>query len=160
MTEFDTVLTNGSSGDRLAHIGFVVRKIDKELTRWIRAGAVLLIEPEEDPIQKVYCALVGFPKSTPFELVAPAGDDSPVETRLKKGGGLDHVCYFVDDIHKAVEEYVGRGGQVVVEPVYGVVFDRIIAFIQMRTGLTVELMQMTAEKRKDLDPLASYFKLV
>jgi|GEM_PF-374606 len=151
---------NNIGDDKLAHIGFVVRKIEIEYQRWLDAGACVYIEPEVDPIQKVWCALVGFPKTLPFELVAPAAPDSPVNTRLKKGGGLDHVCFFVDNIEAALKSYAAMGGLVVVEPVYGVVFDRVIAFIQMRTGLVVELMQKAPERRKTKDPLTPYFSRI
>jgi methylmalonyl-CoA/ethylmalonyl-CoA epimerase len=134
----------------------------KELKRWQASGARVFIEPEIDPIQKVCCALVGFPLAVPFELVAPApdlpvGEKSPVDTRIKRGGGLDHVCYFVDDVSIAVEACQKRGGALIVEPVYGVVFDRAIAFLHMRTGLIIELMCRKAEGRKLTDPLKPWF---
>ncbi|MEK7264533.1 MAG: VOC family protein [Pseudomonadota bacterium] len=157
MTESDPIAASPAAGDRLAHIGFVVRDIERELTRWTSAGAVVFIDPELDPVQKVYCALVGFPSALPFELVAPSGEDSPVQARLKKGGGLDHVCFFVDDIEAAFADYQARGGLPLVSPVYGVVFDRMIAFVQMRTGLVVELMKLKRENRKAADPLTVYF---
>lgn len=160
MTESDAFAAFSAAGDRLAHLGFVVRDIEKEMKRWTAAGAAVFIEPELDPVQKVFCALIGFPAALPFELVAPAGQDSPVQARLKKGGGLDHVCFFVDDIDNAFAEYQARGGLPLVAPVYGVVFDRMIAFVQMRTGLVVEMMRATPESRKPSDPLNRYFAAV
>lgn len=162
MTEFspDMAVPFSAGGDRLAHVGFVVRDMEKELNRWTSAGARLFIAPEVDPVQKVSCALIGFPSTLPIELVAPAvpGEPSPVDGRLKRGGGLDHICYFVDDVSAAIADFETRGGMVVVPPVYGVVFDRTIAFLQMRAGLVVELMSLERAGRKPVDPLQEYFK--
>lgn len=161
MTAFDSRATPSfpAGGDRLAHVGFVVRDIDKELKRWVGAGARLFIAPEIDPLQKVWCALIGFPETLPIELVAPvAGETSPIEARLKRGGGLDHICYFVDDVGAALADFEERGGVVVVSPIYGSVFDRMIAFLQMRTGLIVELMSASPIGRKPADPLQSYYE--
>lgn len=158
MTGSDALAPFSGAGDHLAHLGFVVRDIEKEVSRWVKSGAALFIDPEFDPIQNVYCALVGFPAALPFELVAPGGENSPVQARLKKGGGLDHVCLFVDEIEPAFEAYQARGGLPLVTPVYGVVFDRKIAFVQMRTGLVVELMQSHRDGLKAADPLERYFK--
>lgn len=160
MTESEASQAPSGAGDKLAHLGFVVRDIEKEMKRWAASGAVTFIEPELDPTQMVYCALVGFPTALPFELVAPAAENSPVQARLKKGGGLDHVCLFVDDIDVTFTEYQSRGGLPLVAPVYGVVFDRMIAFVQMRTGLVIELMQSLRENRKPVDPLSRYFAAV
>lgn len=160
MTESDAISAFAGTGDRLAHIGFVVRDIEKEMKRWMSAGAQLFIEPEIDEIQRVACALVGFPSVLPFELVAPVSEDSPVQARLKKGGGLDHVCLFVDEINAAFADHQARGAIPLVAPVYGVVFDRMIAFVQMRTGLVVELMKAAPEGRKAADPLDRYFRAV
>ncbi len=160
MTASESITAFSGAGDRLAHIGFVVRDIEKELKCWTAGGAALFIEPELDPNQKVWCALVGFPSALPFELVAPSAADSPLQARLKRGGGLDHVCLFVDNIDTAFADYQARGGLPLVAPVYGVVFDRMIAFVQMRTGLVVELMQFARENRKAIDPLTHYFTAI
>lgn len=152
-------MTDGSGPDfPLAHIGFVVKDIDKAYKQWTTSGAKPFIAPELDPVQKVWCALVGYPGTAPIELVAPANTiDSPALGRLKRGGGLDHLCYFVDDVAVGCETLQARGGLLVVPPVYGVVFDRTIAFLMMRTGLTIELMARQPAGEKADDPLASYF---
>jgi methylmalonyl-CoA/ethylmalonyl-CoA epimerase len=125
----------------LAHLGYVVPDMQRALKRFEAEGAVVVIAPTDDPIQRVSCCLVRCDGAVDIELVAPlVPGDSPVEARLKRGGGLDHVCYFVDDLEAAVATEVEAGSIVVCEPVHAVTFDRRIAFVQRRSGLVVELM--------------------
>ena len=125
----------------LAHLGYVVADMTRALRRFEAEGAVVEIPPTPDPIQKVSCCLLRVDGALHVELVAPlTPGDSPVESRLKRGGGLDHVCYFVDDVPAALQVETDAGAIVVCEPVHAVTFDRQIAFVQRRSGLVVELM--------------------
>lgn len=125
----------------LAHIGYVVADMDRAVRRFETEGSVVVISPTEDPIQRVSCCLVRTDDAIDIELVAPlVPGDSPVEARLKRGGGLDHVCYFVDDLEDSLASEIGAGALVVCEPTYAVTFDRDIAFVHRRSGLVVELM--------------------
>ena len=125
----------------LAHIGYVVADMDRAVRRFETEGSVVVISPTEDPIQRVSCCLVRTDDAIDIELVAPlVSGDSPVEARLKRGGGLDHVCYFVEDLEDSLASEIGAGALVVCEPTYAVTFDRDIAFVHRRSGLVVELM--------------------
>jgi methylmalonyl-CoA/ethylmalonyl-CoA epimerase len=102
---------------------------------------VVVIPPTDDPIQRVSCCLIRSDGAVDIELVAPlVPGDSPIESRLKRGGGLDHVCYLVDDISEALTSELATGAIVVCEPTHAVTFNRQIAFVQRRSGLVVEFM--------------------
>ena len=125
----------------LAHLGYVVADMDRALKRFEAEGSVVVIPPTADPLQRVTCCLLRSDDAVDIELVAPlTPGDSPVESRLKRGGGLDHICYFVDSLAEELEAEIAAGGLVVCEPTYAVTFDRDIAFVQRRSGLVVELM--------------------
>jgi len=125
----------------LAHLGFVVPDMQRALKRFEAEGAVVLIPPTDDPIQRVSCCLIRSDGAVDMELVAPlVPGDSPIESRLKRGGGLDHVCYFVDDMSEALASEIATGAIVVCEPTHAVTFNRQIAFVQRRSGLVVEFM--------------------
>ena len=125
----------------LTHLGFVVRDMHRALKRFEAEGAVVVIPPTDDPIQRVSCCLVRCDGAVDIELVAPlVPGDSPIEARLKRGGGLDHVCYLVDDVSEALASELAAGALVVCEPTHAVTFDRQIAFVQRRSGLVVEFM--------------------
>jgi len=152
MPDLNTLSDNldGLETGKLCHIGFVVPKMERALTQWLNTGAQIIIPPTDDPVQHVSCALISFAGSVPIELVAPLGDveESPVAARLKRGGGLDHVCMFTDDMNMDIARHQEKGALLVVKPVYGCVFDRQIAFLQLRTGLVLELMNRRPEGRQ------------
>ena len=136
------------------HWGYVVANMDRALKTWIAQGSELIVPPAADPVQRVTCCFLIYKGTVPIELVAPLdGGPSPVETRLKKGGGLDHVCLFTDNLEAEVATLRANGGQVVVEPCYGSVFDRRLAFVSTRMGLLVEIMNELPEGQLSIDPL-------
>lgn len=127
----------------LHHIGYVVRSMRSALTRFTDEGAVVVVEPIEDPIQRVEVALLRTDGDVPIELVAPIpGVDGPIESRLKRGGGFDHLCYSVRDVAATVDADEARGSLVVCRPVFAVAFSRTVAFVQRRTGMVVEYISI------------------
>jgi methylmalonyl-CoA/ethylmalonyl-CoA epimerase len=138
----------------IAHIGYVAPQMERALATWQRAGAEIIVPPALDPIQNVMCALLVVAGIVPVELVAPMpSGPNPVATRLSKGGGIDHVCIYVDDVAAAFADQLAQKSMGVVEPHYGAVFDRDIAFVVTRGGLVLELMQRRAQGRLPADPL-------
>src|SRR6266540_2696547 len=90
------------AGPAIHHVGYVVRDMASALERFTTEGAELLIGPTDDPVQKVTCALLRLAEGIDIELVAAIDpDDSPVSARLRRGGGLDHICLAVDDVPTA-----------------------------------------------------------
>lgn len=129
------------SGLELAHIGYVVTNMDGALKRFVREGAEVVLTPCHDPVQNVHVAVVELPGQVAIELVAPDDSgNSPVKARLDRGGGLDHLCYFTDDIEAAVNHETEQGAVVVCDPVFAVAFNATVAFVHRRTGLVVEYM--------------------
>lgn len=142
---------------KVFHWGYVVPNMDRALKGWTAIGALIVVPPAPDPIQKVTCSLLIFRGAVPIELVAPiVATDNPVKNRLAKGGGLDHLCLFTDDLKVDLESFVSEGAAVVVPPCYGEVFDRELAFVVTRVGLVVELMSWRAVGRHSKDPLAGF----
>ncbi len=131
----------------LHHVGYVVADMDRGLKQFMAEGAVLEIPPTDDPIQKVTCALLRLVDGTAVELVAPLDpEDSPVTSRLRRGGGLDHLCYSVDDVQTALDAEDEAGSLIVCDPVHAVTFDKTIGFALRRSGLLVEFMSRETER--------------
>lgn len=123
----------------LHHIGYVVPRMAAALKRFVDEGATVLVEPIDDPTQRVTVALLSIDGEVPVELVAPIpGVDGPLNARLQRGGGFDHLCFVVDDVAAALAEDAERGALVVCEPVFAVAFTRTVGFVQRRTGMVVE----------------------
>lgn len=130
---------------QLHHVGYVVAKMDRGVRQFVAEGARVVIEPTDDPIQKVTCALLQLADGSHVELVAPIDpDDSPVNSRLRRGGGLDHLCFTVDDVRAALDAEEAAGGTIVCDPVHAVTFDETIGFVLRRSGLLVEYMSGAA----------------
>lgn len=147
------------STDTLAifHLGYVVRDMAIAVRKWEHMGARIIVPPTIDPIQNVTCALLNYKTAVPIELVSPADNGAnPLKSRLAKGGGLDHICLFSDDVAADLTVAVAEGGVVAVPPSYGAVFDRVIAFVVTRPGLVVEYMSRQAVGRATIDPLSPW----
>jgi catechol 2,3-dioxygenase-like lactoylglutathione lyase family enzyme len=123
----------------LHHIGYVVPRMGAAISRFRDEGATVVVEPVEDPIQRVTVALLTTDADVPIELVAPVPDlDSPITARLRRGGGFDHLCFSVSDVADALAQETERGSLLVCEPVFAVAFTRTVAFVQRRSGMVVE----------------------
>ena len=129
----------------LHHLGFVVSSISavaEEFAVCISArwdGEII-----HDPVQRVRVAFFSpvDPRNPVFELVEPASEVSPVGNFLKKGGGLHHVCYEIDDLESGLREARGVGLVIVAAPTPAVAFGgRRIAWVCSKRRLLVELLE-------------------
>ena len=93
------------------HVGIAVRDLQKAIAVHKSLFDYTLISgPFDDPIQKVsVCFLSRGKGDTVLELVAPLGEDSPVNGTLKRGGGVYHICYQVSDLAGAIRHLTERG---------------------------------------------------
>jgi methylmalonyl-CoA/ethylmalonyl-CoA epimerase len=130
----------------LHHLGFVVSSIsavaeDFAVSISARWDAEIIF----DPIQRVRVAFFhpADTRNPVFELVEPASEGSPVSNFLKKkGGGLHHVCYEIDDLESALREARGAGLVIVADPAPAVAFDgRRIAWVSSKRRLLAELLE-------------------
>ena len=87
-----------------------------------------------------------------IQLLEPIDECSPVTQFLKKrGGGLHHLCFEVDDIEEITEQLTKRGFSMVREPVECVGYDRSfkrkctqpskIAFFLLPNKILIEFLQ-------------------
>jgi len=130
----------------LHHLGCVVRSISTVADAFATSisaswdGRII-----HDPLQRVRVAFLKpvDPRNPVYELVEPAGDDSPVGRFLKKaGGGLHHVCYEIDKLESGLEEAERAGFAVVSTPTPAAAFGgRRIAWICCKNRLLLELLE-------------------
>ena len=129
----------------LHHLGCVVRSISAVAEAFATSisaswdGQII-----HDPLQRVRVAFFKpvDPRNPVYELVEPAGADSPVTNFVKKGGGLHHVCYEIDDLEAGLEEARGAGFVMVSSPKPAVAFGgRRIAWICSRNRLLIEFLE-------------------
>lgn len=84
---------------RLHHIGIAVRTLDDGAPTWSDGGIGLREEGRED-VHPARTRVAMFPiGESRIELLEPMGEDSPIARFLdKKGPGIHHICFEVDDI--------------------------------------------------------------
>lgn len=129
---------------KLHHIGLVVPKIKDsvgEITKYIKFETVGLPTPVGSQKVNICFLKIGEPL---LELIEPVEKDSPVFEFAKQGGGIHHLCFEVNDIHKELDTLVQNGATVLVKPVEG--FDkRLIAFVDLNMKNTkcglIELLE-------------------
>lgn len=131
---------------KLHHVGIVVPNLDS----WgVAYASSIGLEPASeivhDPIQKVRLQFWGGPSAGLLELIEPAAPDSPVWGELKKGGGLNHLCFEVDDLDRQIQDAVTGGAILAVSPVPAVAFSgRRIAFLFFRKVGLIEFLEAEA----------------
>ena len=129
----------------LHHLGFVVASISKAAEQFAISMAVCWDgKVTHDPVQRVRVAFFNplDARNPVFELVEPASDLSPVSNFLKKGSGLHHVCYEIDDLESGLREAKATGLAIVAAPTPAVAFGgRRIAWVCSRRRLLMELLE-------------------
>jgi len=129
---------------RIDHIAIVVEDIDSALGFWHDALGLELDHIEDVPEQK---SLVAFlPASgSEVELVKPTTDDSGVARYLqKRGPGMHHICFEVDDIDAILTQLREKGVRLINETPITSSDGKKLAFIHPEStgGVLVELYQL------------------
>jgi methylmalonyl-CoA epimerase len=95
------------------HLGFAVIDLDAAVATYERLFGASLEHRDAVGDQGVEAAslLLG---SSRLELLAPTGDDTPVGRFLsKRGPGMHHVAYEVDDVRAALDELEQNGAELI-----------------------------------------------
>lgn len=90
---------------KLHHIGIAVRSIENSLRLWRDVFGMKVKLVEEVSEQKVRVAMLES-GAVSIELLEPLAGDSPVAKFIeKRGEGLHHLSFRVDNIKKMIEEF-------------------------------------------------------
>jgi len=129
---------------RIDHLGIAVKDLDASLKRWreLFGGKVGVIEEIRERGVKV--APLEFEDGSAVELVAPLGEDSPIEKFInERGEGIHHLSLEVDGIEEVMEELRNKGIQFIQEEPQKGAEGSKIAFIHPRNleGVLLELKE-------------------
>ena len=111
------------------HLGVAVADLDEALTTYRNLFGAALEHRATVGDQGVEAAavLVGAGR---VELLASLGDDTPVGRFLaKRGPGMHHVAFEVDDVHASVESLRGSGATLIDEEPREGLFGLEVAFV-------------------------------
>jgi methylmalonyl-CoA/ethylmalonyl-CoA epimerase len=90
--------------NRIDHIGIAVESLEESLPFYRDVLGLKMLGTEEVASQKVRVAMLSVGESR-IELLEPTSDDSPIAGFLRKRGqGIHHIAYAVDDAAEAVDE--------------------------------------------------------
>ena len=98
---------------RLNHVAIAVADLEAAAAQYRDVLGAKVSSPADLPEHGVTTVFVELP-NTKIELLHPLGEDSPIRQFLERNpaGGLHHVCYEVEDIHRARDQLVGKGARV------------------------------------------------
>ena len=128
---------------KVDHIGIAVKSIDEALKFYEGVLGIKCVSQEVVEEQKVKVAFLPV-GDTEVELLESTDEDGPVAKFIeKKGEGIQHIAYKVDDIEQAIEELKGKGIKMIDDkPRYGAGGAKI-AFLHPKStfGVLIELCQ-------------------
>ena len=128
---------------RVDHIGVAVEDLDASLELYERDYGMKLVHRETVIEQGVEAVLLDVGENH-IELLSPTGPDTPVGKFLaKKGPGMHHVAYQVEDIEAALAALKGSGLRLIDETPRTGIRNSRVAFLHPATagGLLTELVQ-------------------
>ena len=131
---------------RLNHVAIAVPDLMEAAAQYKQMLGASVGEPQDEPDHGVTVIFIELP-NTKIELLHPLGENSPIDTFLKKNpsGGIHHVCYEVQDIIKARDHLSSEGVRILGsgEPKIGA-HGKPVLFLHPKdfTGTLIELEQV------------------
>jgi LAO/AO transport system kinase len=107
------LLKRGSEGIVLDHIGVAVERLDERLPLYRDLLGLEHLETEEVPTEGVRAAFLPAGR-TRIELLEPTRGDAALQRHLeRRGEGVHHLCFEVDDLDGALARFREAGHEIV-----------------------------------------------
>ena len=127
----------------LDHVAIIVNDLDESVPIYERILGVKPISVKDVPAQNVRVAFFEVGNGVDVELIQPTKADSGVARFLeKRGQGVHHICFKVDDVDKELSTMAGKGIELIDRRGRNEITGRI-GFIHPRStgGVLIELAQ-------------------
>ena len=128
---------------KIDHIAIAVRSLESSAKIYAHMLALQKWDTEEVEQQRTRVAFLPLGESR-IELIAPTDDTSPVASFLaKRGEGLHHVCFQVDDLAEEMSRLAAAGMRLVDPRPRPGAGGALIAFVHPSSacGVLIELSQ-------------------
>ena len=125
---------------KVNHIGIAVKNMDEAREFWIKMYGVETPPPMTEKDMQVCMIKLG---DVLIELLAPVGEGVMSKFIEKRGEGIHHICYEVENVYSAIKELAAKGMELVdKEPREGA--EGKIAFLHPRAthGVLTEIVQV------------------
>lgn len=128
---------------KIDHIGIAVRDLKKAASLYSDSFGLEVSDEIDAPERQLRIAFTEI-SGVKLEFLMPTDNESVVAKFIdKRGEGIHHICFEVDDIERAISELKSKGVELVDEkPRLGVEGDKII-FLQPKStlGVLIELKE-------------------
>ena len=128
---------------KINHIGIAVKSLDDSIPFYRDQLGMTFEGTEEVAEQKVKVAFLQIGESR-IELLEPTSEDSPIAKFLeKKGEGVHHMAYEVDDVVAALADLKEKGIRLIDETPRRGAHNSLIAFLHPKAtgGVLTEICQ-------------------
>jgi methylmalonyl-CoA/ethylmalonyl-CoA epimerase len=128
---------------KIDHIGIAVKNLDEALKFYEEILGIKCVGTEVVEEQKVKTAFLPI-GDTEVELLEATDEDSPIAKFIeKRGEGIQHIAYRVDNIEKALEEVKAKGIRLIDEKPRKGAGGAKIAFLHPKStyGVLIELCE-------------------
>jgi methylmalonyl-CoA epimerase len=133
----------------LYHVAIAVKNIEEAESLYKEALGLEVTHREVVPEQGVRASMLETEGGgTAIELLEPLGEESPISKFLeKRGEGIHHICFYVEDIEEALRRLKEKGVRLIDETPRKGAHSTKVAFIHPKAmgGVLVELAQRVEE---------------
>lgn len=129
---------------RIDHIAIAVENLEGSRAFWEKAMGLHVHEVRNVPEQAVDIAFLPIGQSE-VELVQPATPDSGIAKWMqKRGAGIHHICFEVDDIQATLQELAAQGMELIDKTPRKSADGKLYAFVHPKStgGVLLELYQL------------------
>ncbi len=130
---------------KLDHIGIAVKDLEESRKFYGQVLGLQVSEPEDLPDRQLKICMVDMGVGgANIELLWPTHPDSAVAKFIdKKGPGMHHICYRVDDVAKKLAEIKASGAKLIDEAPKPGAHHTLVAFIHPKSsgGVLTEISQ-------------------
>jgi len=136
---------------KIDHLGIAVRSLEQSVPFYKGVLGLEVSGRETVHDQGVNVALLPVGDSR-IELLEPVSDDSVVGRFIaRRGEGLHHICYEVDDLHSKLEQLESRGVRLLEGYPRRGAEGKLVAFLHpgSANGVLVELVEKAREIGKE-----------
>ena len=133
--------------ENLYHVAIAVRDLD-QMEKVYETSLGLKVEHREVVEDQGVKTSMLVPRDggTAIELLEPLDEDSPISKFLeKRGEGIHHICYLVDDIEAVLKRLKEQGVRLIDESPRPGAYNSMVAFIHPKAmnGVLIELAELT-----------------
>jgi methylmalonyl-CoA/ethylmalonyl-CoA epimerase len=136
--------TNEDINGTLDHVAVVVKDLDQAIQIYEDLGLTFSAEREVVKEQAVQTAFASIDQHAHLELLTPFGDSGPIHKFLeKKGEGIHHLCFKVDDVHSKTKELKDKGYVLIHDTPVNGANNCLVNFIHPKStkGVLIEISQ-------------------